>query len=146
VKNVYYLSADQTLFERQEKSNQSNSWASDNFSGLFKASKISSLGAYWTQDFTNVSQTLLVAFQDQSRPDMFTIGKYTSYKNISNDWVSTRYNFSVLEGTPLSMVPLSGKQDLLLYAAKPTGRLTQYRYNISSDDIQEYGSEEAHNS
>jgi hypothetical protein len=127
------------LYERQEKSNQSNAWASDNFSGLYKASKDSSIGVFWTQNITNTSQALLVAFQEQERPNMFTVGKYTSYGNVSNPWISTKYNFTLMEGSPLSLLPFSGPQDLMLYAASPSGKLSQFRYNITSDEVENYG-------
>ena len=127
------------MYERQEKSNLTNAWASDNFSGLYKAARSSSLGVYWTQNFTNVSQTLLVAFQEPERPNTFTIGKYTSYQNVSNEWVSTKYNNSILQGSPLSFIPFTGSRELALYAAKPKGYLGQYRYTISNGSIQEFG-------
>jgi hypothetical protein len=140
---VYYIGNNHALFERASKANDSHSWYSENLSGLFKASPASSLSTYWTQNFTNVSQALLVMFQEYDRPETFTIGKYTSYKNISNEWISIKANFSTLDGSPLAMIPLSFPRiphDLLLYAAKPNGgQLAQYRYNMTSDVIQEYG-------
>jgi hypothetical protein len=141
VKNVYYTGADQAVYERQEKSNQTNAWASDNFSGLYKASRESSLAVYWSQNVTNTSQALLVAFQEQDRPNLFTVGKYTSWNNVSNPWISTKYNFTVLEGSPLALLPFTSWKDLMLYAAGPDGKLTQFRYNLTSDEVQQYGGE-----
>jgi hypothetical protein len=143
VKNVYYIGSNQAIIERAAKSNDSNSWYSENLSGLYKAASGSSLSSYWTQNFTNVSQALLVMFQDYERPDMFSIGKYTSWKNISNEWISIKYNFTTMRGSPLAMTPLSSSElphNLLLYAAKPNGQLAQYLYNVSDDSAREFGS------
>jgi hypothetical protein len=128
VKNVYYIGSNQAIIERSAKANDSNTWYSENMSGLYRSAFSSSLSTYWTQNFTNVSQALLVMFQEHDRPDMFCIGKYTSWKNISNEWISTKYNFTTMRGSPLAMAPLFWPQfphDLLLYAAKPHGQLAQ---------------------
>lgn len=140
VKNVYYVGAANRIYERQAKANNSNAWANDNLSGLYTAANLSSLNVYWTQNITNTSQALCVLFQEKSTgSSTFSIGKYTSFGNISNDWVETRYNYTIQEGSPLAMVRLSRPDDLLIYAVGEDRRLDQYRYNISTDAVTEFG-------
>lgn len=81
-------------------------------------------------------------FQEKTaRASTFTIGKYTSYGNISNEWIDTKYNYTVQEGSPLSMVRLSRPEDVLIYAVGEDRRLDQYRYNITTDQVIEFGCE-----
>jgi len=94
---------------------------------------------YWAQNITNTSQALLVLFQEKDRASMFSIGKYTSYGHVSNDWVETKYTFTVQEGSPLSMIFFTGPQDLLIYAVGGEKRLARFGYNVSSDTVLEYG-------
>lgn len=136
---MYYVGSSNRIYERQEKSNNTNSWANDNLSGRYTAANISSLSVYWAQNMTNTSQALVVLFQEEDRASTFSIGKYTSYGNVSNDWVETKYSFTVQEGSPFSMIPLTGPQDLLIYAVGGDKRLAQFRYNVSSDTVLEYG-------
>ncbi|KAE9968727.1 hypothetical protein EG328_007293 [Venturia inaequalis] len=141
VKNVYYLGAADRIYERQARANNSNAWANDNLSGLYTAANLSSLNVYWTQNITNTSQALCVLFQEKRiGASRFTIGKYTSYGNISNEWVETKYNYTIQDGSPLSMARLSRPEDVLIYAVGEDRRLDQYRYNITTDDVTEFGS------
>lgn len=140
VKNVYYFGASHRIYERQAKANNSNAWANDNLSGLYSAANLSSLSVYWTQNITNTSQALCVLFQEKDAlGSTFSIGKYTSYGNISNDWIETKYNYTIKEGSPLAMAQLSNPNDVLVYAVGDNRRLDQYRYNVSTDAVSEFG-------
>lgn len=141
VKNVYYIGAANRIYERQAKANNSNAWANDNLSGLYTAAQSSSLNVYWTQNITNTSQALCVIFQDKTVGlSTFSIGKYTSYGSISNEWVLNTHNYTIKEGSPLAMVRLSRPDDVVIYAVGKDSRLDQYRYNISTDAVTEFGS------
>lgn len=111
------MSTNDELFERQARSNNSQAWENDNFSGLYSGSNSTFLTAYWNQNFVNASQELVVLFQEQSFANGITQGRYTSNSTTSNPWVANNFGFSQPQGSTFAMSPVSYRsgKHLMLY-------------------------------
>ena len=88
------MSTNNEFFQRQAPSNDSQAWKDDNFSGLYTGSNSTFLTAYWSQNIQNVSQELLVLFQEEGFANGVTQGRYTSNRTTSNPWVANHFGFS----------------------------------------------------
>ncbi|KAL2038105.1 hypothetical protein N7G274_009052 [Stereocaulon virgatum] len=137
VKNVYYMSTNDELFERQAPSNNSQAWENDNFSGLYSGSNSTFLTAYWNQNFLNVSQELVVLFQEQSFANGITQSRYTSNSTTSNPWVANNFGFSQPQGSTfaMSLVSYRSGKHLMLYTVDDGKHLQQHEYTISDTDL-----------
>ncbi|KAL8634537.1 MAG: hypothetical protein Q9228_007868, partial [Teloschistes exilis] len=137
VKNVYYVSPDDELTERQAPSDNPQAWENDNFSGLYAAANASLLAAYWHQNFENSSQELVVLFQEESFANGITQGRYISDNMTSNPWVANNFGFSHPRGSTFAVAIASyrkGKQ-LMLYTVDDNNKLQQHEYTISDTDL-----------
>ena len=137
VKNVYYMSTNDELFERQAPTNDSQAWEDDNFSGLYKGSNSTFLTAYWNQNIKNASQELVVLFQEEDFANGITQARYTSNRNASNPWVANNFGFSQPKGSTfaMSLVSYRSGKHLMLYTVDDAKSLRQHEYTISSTDL-----------
>ncbi|MCJ1462869.1 hypothetical protein MMC07_001473 [Pseudocyphellaria aurata] len=137
VKNVYYMSTNDELFERQAPSNDSQAWEDDNFSGLYTGSNSTFLTAYWNQNIQNVSQELVVLFQEENFANGITQGRYTSNSTTSNPWVANNFGFSQPKGSTFAMsfVSYRSGKHLMLYTVGDGKKLQQHEYTISDTDL-----------
>ncbi|KAL8815176.1 MAG: hypothetical protein Q9223_005666 [Gallowayella weberi] len=137
VKNVYYMTTTDELFEHQASSNDSQRWKEDNFSGLYRGSNSTYLAAYWNQDFYHESQQLVVLFQEEDIANGITQGRYTSNSRTSNPWVADKFGFSQPQGSAFALCPVtnrSGKQ-IALYTVDGDRVLRQQEYIISEANL-----------
>ncbi|KAL9118892.1 MAG: hypothetical protein Q9187_004552, partial [Circinaria calcarea] len=137
VKNVYYISTDNKISERQAPSNDSQAWEDDNFSQLYTGSKSTFLTAYWNQNIQNVSQELVVLFQEENFANGITQGRYTSNSTTSNPWVANNFGFSQPKGSTfaMSLVSYRSGKHLMLYTVDDGKQLQQREYTISVTDL-----------
>lgn len=131
------MSTNDELFERQAKSNDSQAWEDDNFSGLYRGSNSTFLTAYWNQNIQNVSQELVVLFQEENFANGITQGRYTSNKTTSNPWVANNFGFSQPKGSTfaMSLVSYRSGKHLMLYTVDDGKILQQHEYSISDTDL-----------
>lgn len=137
VKNVYYMTVTDELFERQAPSNDSQAWKDDNFSGLYRGSNSTFLAAYWNQDFYRASQQLVVLFQEKDFANGITQGRYSSNSRTSNPWIADKFGFSQPQGSTFALCPVShrsGKQ-IMLYTVDSDRNLQQHEYTISETNL-----------
>lgn len=130
------MAVNDELFARQAPSNDSQAWIQDNFSGLYSGSNTTFLAAYWNQNIQNVSQELIVLFQEDNFANGITQGRYTSNSTTSNPWVANDFGFAQPEGSTFAMSPVSyrsGKQ-LMLYTVDDGHNLQQHEYTISDTE------------
>ncbi|KAL8879575.1 MAG: hypothetical protein Q9192_008205, partial [Flavoplaca navasiana] len=133
VKNIYYMTNTNQLFERQAPSNDSQAWKDDNFSGLYRGSNSTFLATYWNQDFYRQSQQLVVLFQKEGFANGITQGRYTSNSLTSNPWIGDSFGFSQPQGFTFALCPIAkrnGKQ-IMLYTVDSDRKLQQHEYTIS---------------
>lgn len=134
---MYYMSTNDELFERQAPSNGSQSWEDDNFSGLYTGSNSTFLTAYWNQNIQNVSQELVVLFQEENFANGITQGRYTSNSTTSNPWVANNFGFSQPKGSTFAMCLVSYRsgKHLMLYTVDDGDNLQQHEYTISDTNL-----------
>ncbi len=134
---MFYMSADNELYARQAPSNDSQAWIQDNFSGLYSASNSTFLAAYWNQNIQNVSQELVVLFQEANFANGITQGRYTSNSTTSYPWVANNFGFSQPQGSAFAMSPVSYESGnhLMLYTVGDGNNLKQHEYTISNTDL-----------
>jgi hypothetical protein len=131
------MSTNDELSERQAPSNDSQAWEDDNFSGLYTASNSTFLTAYWNQNIQNVSQELVVLFQDENFANGITQGRYTSNSTTSNPWVANNFGFSQPKGSTFAMALVSYRsgKHLMLYTVDDGKDLQQHEYTISDTNL-----------
>lgn len=131
------MSANDELVERQAPSNNSQTWEYDNFSGLYSGTNSTFLTAYWNQNIQNVSQELVVLFQEENFANGITQGRYTSNKTTSNPWVANNFGFSHPKGSTfaMSLVSYRSGKHLMLYTVDEGKMLQQHEYTISDTDL-----------
>ena len=78
------MSDNDELFERQAPSNDSQAWEDENMSGLYTGTNNTYFAAYWKQNIQNVSEELVVVFQQQSFSNGLTQTRYRSNSTTSN--------------------------------------------------------------
>lgn len=134
---MYYMSTNDELFERQAPSNDSQAWEDDNFSGLYTGGNSTFLTAYWNQNIQNVSQELVVLFQEENFVDGLTQGRYTSNSTTSKPWVANNFGFSHPKGSTfaMSLVSYRSGKHLMLYTVDDGKNLRQHEYTISDTDL-----------
>ncbi|KAL8650498.1 MAG: hypothetical protein Q9226_005116 [Calogaya cf. arnoldii] len=137
VKNVYYMTTTDELFERQAPSNHSQPWKDDNFSGLYRGSNSTFLAAYWNQDLYRVSQQLIVLFQEKDFANGITQGRYTSNRRTSNPWIADKFGFSQPQGSTFALCPVSHRngRQIMLYTVDSDRILQQHEYTISEANL-----------
>lgn len=131
------MSPTDELFERQAPSNNSQAWEDDNFSGLYSGTNSTFLAAYWNQNIQNVSQELVVLFQEDTFANGITQGRYTSNSTTSNPWVANNFGFSQPKGSTfaMSLVSYQSGKHLMLYTVDEGKNLQQHEYTISDTDL-----------
>lgn len=131
------MSTNDELFERQAPSNNSQAWEDDNFSGLYTGSNSTFLTACWNQNIQNVSQELVVLFQQETFANGITQGRYTSNSTTSNPWVANNFGFSQPKGSTfaMSLVSYQSGKHLMLYTVDEGKKLQQHEYTISDTDF-----------
>lgn len=131
------MSANDKLIEHQGLSNDSKAWEDDNFSGLYSGTNSTFLTAYWNQNIQNVSQELIVLFQEENFANGVTQGRYTSNKTTSNPWVANNFGFSHPKGSTfaMSLVSYRSGKHLMLYTVDDGKMLQQHEYTISDTDL-----------
>ena len=131
------MSTNDELSERQAPSNDSQTWKADNFSGLYTGSNSTFLTAYWNQNIQNVSQELVVLFQEENFANGITQGRYTSNSTTSNPWVANNFGFSQPKGSTFAMALVSYRsgKHLMLYTVDEGKNLRQHEYTISVTDF-----------
>lgn len=129
------MSTNDELSERQAPSNDSQAWKDDNFSGLYTGSNSTFLAAYWNQNIQNVSQELVVLFQEENFANGITQARYTSNSTTSNPWVANNFGFSQPKGSTFAMALVSYRsgKHLMLYTVDDGKNLRQHEYTISTD-------------
>ena len=134
---MYYMSSDDKLFERQAPSNNSQAWEDDNFSDLYVGSNSTFLTAYWNQNIQNVSEELVVLFQEQNFANGITQGRYTSNSTTSNPWVANNFGFSQPAASTfaMSLVSYRSGKHLMLYTVDDSNHLQQHEYTISDTGL-----------
>lgn len=137
VKNVYYMSANGGLSERQAPSNDSQAWEDDNFSGLYGGANSTFLAVYWNQNIRRESQELVVLFQEENFANGITQARYISNKTESYPWVANNFGFSQPKGSTFAMVLASFRsgKHLMLYTVDDARSLQQHEYTISDTDL-----------
>ena len=127
------MSTNDKLSELQAPSNDSQAWLDDNFSGLFAGSNSTFLTAYWNQNFQNISQELVVLFQEEDFENGITQGRYTSNSTTSNPWVANNFGFSQPKGSTFAMCLASWRsgRHVMLYTVDTGKNLRQHEYTIS---------------
>ncbi|KAL8991211.1 MAG: hypothetical protein Q9169_007922 [Polycauliona sp. 2 TL-2023] len=137
VKNVYHMTINDELSERQASANASQAWEDDNFSGLYQGYNGTYLAAYWNQDFDRETQQLVVLFQEESFANGITQGRYTSNTRTSNPWIADRFGFSQPQGSTFAVCPLSyrNSKQIMLYTVDSGRNLQQHEYTISEDNL-----------
>lgn len=131
------MSTNDQLFERQAPSNNSRAWKDDNFSGLYTGTNSTFLTAYWNQNIQNVSQELVVLFQEANFANGITQARYTSNSTISNPWIANNFAFSHPKGSmfAMSLVSYRSGKHLMLYTVDNEKKLQQHEYTISDTDL-----------
>lgn len=131
------MSANDELIEHQGLANDSRAWEDDNFSGLYSGTNSTFLTAYWNQNMQNVSQELVVLFQEKNFANGITQGRYTSNKTTSNPWVANNFGFSHPKGSTfaMSLVSYRSGKHLMLYTVDDGNMLQQHEYTISDTDL-----------
>lgn len=131
------MSTTNEIVERQAPSNNSQAWEDDNFTGLYTASNSTFLTAYWHQNIANVSEELVVLFQEANFADGLTQGRYTSNSTTSNPWVAQNFPFSQPDGSTfaMSLVSYRSGKHLELYTVDGDNNLQQHEYTISDIDL-----------
>lgn len=131
------MSTNDELFERQAPSNNSQAWEDDNFSGLYTATNSTFLTAYWNQNIQNVSQELVVLFQEENFANGITQGRYISNSTTSDPWVANNFGFSHPKGSTfaMSLVSYRSGKHLMLYTVDDGNNLHQHEYTISDTDL-----------
>lgn len=123
------------MYERQSPYKEKvGVWGNDNFSGLYSTSNASNLVSYWDQNFANVSQILVVLFQEIGANSL-TIGKYHSDNTTDYPWESQRQSIAIQDGSPLALAPTGVRFDMRLYLSDADGLLAQYQYNLQTDSL-----------
>ncbi|KAL8670207.1 MAG: hypothetical protein Q9168_005240 [Polycauliona sp. 1 TL-2023] len=137
VKNVYHMTANDELFERQAPSNDSQAWEDDNFSGLYQGYNSTFLAAYWNQDFDRESQQLIVLFQEDDFANGITQGRYTSDSRTSNPWIADKFGFSQPQGSTFALCPVNYRngEQVMLYTVDSGRSLEQHEYTISETSL-----------
>lgn len=122
---------------RQAPANNSQAWVDDNFSGLYSGTNSTFLAAYWNQNIRNVSQELVLLFQEDNFANGITQGRYVSNKSTSNSWVANNFGFSQPAGSTfaLSLVSYMSGKHLMLYTVGDNNILQQHEYTISDTDL-----------
>jgi hypothetical protein len=110
-------------------------WGNENASGLFTASSLSSLFAYWYQDLTAKNQTLVTFFQETTSPNSLTISWCFQERQFPQPWKFTRHTLPITPGSPISAAPAGDGRDLRLYVSGPDDLLHQHQYNIETDTL-----------
>lgn len=131
------MSTDNGLSARQASSNDSQAWKDDNFSGLYTRTQSTFLAAYWSQNIQNVSQELVVLFQEENFANGITQGRYTSNSTTSNPWVANHFPFSQPKGSTfaMSLVNYRSGKHVMLYTVDEGKKLQQHEYTISDTDL-----------
>lgn len=131
------MSADDEIIEHQGLSNDSKVWKDDNFSGLYSGTNSTFLTAYWNQNIQNVSQELVVLFQEKNFANGLTQSRYASNKTASNPWVANNFGFSHPKGSTfaMSLVSYRSGKHLMLYTVDDGNLLQQHEYTISDTDL-----------
>ena len=126
------MSPNDELVERQAKANDSQAWEDDNFTGLYSGSNTTSLTALWCQNIWNVSQELVVLFQEDNFENGITQARYTSANSSSNPWVANNFPFAQPKGSTfaMSLVSYRSGKHLMLYTVGDNDKLGQHEYTI----------------
>ena len=130
------MSVSDELFERQAPSNNSQGWGNVDFSGLYSATNSSFLAAYWNQNLINLSQELIVLFQETNFANGITQSRYTCNQTTENPWVADHFGFSQPKGSNFALVPASYRngKHLMLYTVDGK-QLRQHEYLIYDGDL-----------
>ncbi|KAK4542781.1 hypothetical protein LTR36_006157 [Oleoguttula mirabilis] len=136
VKNVYYMSPEGELTERQAQANDSQAWEDDNFTGLFSGTNSTFLQAYWGQNIYNESEELVVLFQRDDFDNGLTQARYISANLTSEPWVSNNFPFAQPLGAnfAMSLVSYRSGKHLMLYTIGDDNKVGQYEYSINDDE------------
>ncbi len=131
------MSANDELYARQAPSNDSQAWIQDNFSGLYSGSNSTFLAAYWNQNIQNISQELVILFQEANFANGITQGRYISNSTTSSPWVANNFGFSQPQGSTfvVSLVSYRSGKHLMLYTVGDGNNLKQHEYTISDTDL-----------
>ena len=131
------MSVSDELFERQAPSNNSQAWENVDFSGLYSATNSSFLAAYWNQNLINLSQELIVLFQETNFANGITQSRYTCNQTTENPWVADHFGFSQPKGSNFALVPASCRngKHLMLYTVDDGKQLRQHEYLIYDGDL-----------
>jgi hypothetical protein len=131
------MSTNDQLHERQALINESQAWKDDNFSGLYTSSESSFLAAYWNQNIPNVTQELVILFQEENFANGITQARYTSNRTTSNPWVANNFGFSHPKGSTfaMSLVSYRSGKHLMLYTVDNDKKLQQHEYTISDGNF-----------
>ena len=134
---MFYMSNNDEISARQAPSNNSQAWVDDNFSGLYSGTNSTFLAAYWNQNIQNVSQELVLLFQEANFANGITQGRYVSNKTTSNPWVANNFGFSQPKGSTfaMSLVSYMSGKHLMLYTVGDGNILKQHEYTISDTDL-----------
>ena len=134
---MFFLSNNNEIAARQAPANNSQAWVDDNFSGLYSGAKSTFLAAYWNQNIGNVTQELVLLFQEDKFADGLTQGRYVSNKTTSNPWVADNFGFSQPKGSnfAMSLVSYMSGKHVMLYTIDDSNVLQQHEYNISETDF-----------
>jgi hypothetical protein len=120
------------LFERQAKSNDSNAWENDNFSGLYSGTNSTFLAAYWNQNL-GTDEELVVLFQEPNFANGLTMGKYTSNVTSSYPWVANNFAFATPPGSTFALSPVGSGKDIMLYTVDTNNLLVQHEYTLNDN-------------
>jgi len=131
VKTVFFLQPGGTLMERQSPyKEQADVWGNDNFSGLYSASKASSLLSYWYQNFKTRFQILAVFFQEIGANSL-SVARYIEDGTADGlPWERTRHSISIADGSPIAAAPVGDGRDLRIYVGGTDGTMKQYLYDL----------------
>ncbi|KAI0886488.1 uncharacterized protein GGS22DRAFT_198913 [Annulohypoxylon maeteangense] len=133
VKNIYFVQSSGTAIERQSPyKEQPGIWGDNNFSGLYKISKSSSLFSYWYQDF-DIRRHILAVFFQEHGANSLTVGKYVQNSTNDEPWQSIKQDMPIQDGSPIAAAPVGSRRDLRLYVGGTDGTMKQYPYNVDTD-------------
>ena len=109
---------------------QADVWGNDNFSGLYSASKASSLLSYWYQNFKTRFQILAVFFQEIGANSL-SVARYIEDGTADGlPWERTRHSISIADGSPIAAAPVGDGRDLRIYVGGTDGTMKQYLYDL----------------
>lgn len=130
------MSPNDELIERTAQPDTSQAWENSGFSSRYTVSNTSFLIAYWNQNFKNVSEQLVLLFQDENFPDGITQGRWMSWETKEYPWVANSFGFPHPRGSTfaISLASYGNGRQLMLYTVDASNSLQQRGYTIGDGD------------